>query len=74
MPAPVLPGGATKKKGNGGRMKNRNLWFHRIVVSAVFVFLLGCENAPPKIETVILNHNPNPSVPLAASSMTVDHG
>ena len=47
-------------------MKNRNPRFHHIVVSAVFVFLLGCENAPPEIETVILNRNPNPSVPLAA--------
>ena len=44
-------------------MKNRNPRFHHIVVSAVFVFLLGCENAPPEIKTVILNRNPNPSVP-----------
>ena len=47
-------------------MKNRNLQFNRIVVSAVFAFLLGCENAPPEFESVILNRNPNPSVPLAA--------
>lgn len=32
----------------------------------MFVFLLGCENAPPEFDTVILNRNPNPSVPLAA--------
>ena len=47
-------------------MNNRNLQFRRIAVSVVFVFLLGCENAPPEIDTVILNRNPNPSVPLAA--------
>lgn len=47
-------------------MNNRYPQIHRIVVSTMFVFLLGCENAPPKIETVILNRNPNPSVPLAA--------
>ena len=47
-------------------MNSRNPRCHRIALSAVFVFLLGCENAPPKIETVILNRNPNPSVPLAA--------
>jgi len=47
-------------------MQNRNPQFHRIVVSAVFIFLFGCENAPPEIETVILNRNPNPTVPLAA--------
>lgn len=47
-------------------MKIQNPWFLRIVVSVVLASLLGCENAPPEIETVILNRNPNPSVPLAA--------
>ena len=63
MRAPVA---RIERIATGDRMNNKYAQFHRIVVSAVLIFLLGCENAPPEFNTVILNRNPNPTVPLAA--------